>query len=287
MKILRQIYFCGVSGALGALVAWLVVGWTNPASWRHLWLSNAFVGGSLGGLITIALVCTRGWVQQWTYSRILRTVRNGFICGSIGGAVGLILGQVAFMWIGGEWLGRGVGWGMLGLLVGLGQSLGDPSVRRCAVGAGGGAAAGLFAGWIYEILTQLFLFQSVTAQLWASSFGLMAVGGILAAGIPFAEKLAARGVLVVLSGQRRGTEHLILDKLLVGRSESCQVVISDDGELEPEQLALEVCPEGIRVSNVGQWRSVLVKGETLPPGAAAVCPSGALIHAGKTGLRVL
>lgn len=287
MRIPRQIYFCGVSGALAGLLAWLLVGWTSAARWQNLWLSSAFVGAGTGGLIAVALACTRGCVEQWGYRRLWPMALACLGFGSAAGAAGLLLGQAVFLWIGGEWLGRGLGWVVLSLLIGLGQANGDASVRRCLVGGVGGFVAGLFSGLVYEGLTQVFLSHSGTAQVWASSIGLMFVGGLLAAGIPLAETLAARGVLVVLSGRRNGAEYPILDRLLVGASESCRVLIPDDPDLEPEQLTLQVCPGGIRIANVGRSRAVLVNDRNLPAGQDVSCPSGTMIRAGKTELRVL
>lgn len=287
MRIPRQIYFCGVSGALAGLLAWLLIGWTSAARWQNLWLSSAFVGAGAGGLIAVALACTRGCVEQWSLRRLWPAALTSLGLGSAAGAAGLLIGQGVFLWIGGEWLGRGLGWIAMSLLIGLGHSAGDASVRRRLVGGVGGFVAGLFSGLVYEGLTQVFLSHSGTAQVWASSIGLMAVGGFLAAGIPLAESLAARGVLVVLSGRRNGAEYPILDRLLVGASESCRVLIPDDPDLEPEQFALQACPGGIRITNVGRSRAVLVNGRNLPPGDAASCPSGTMIRAGKTELRVL
>lgn len=286
MKVSRQIYLCGVSGALGGLVAWLVIGWSNPASWRQLWLSTAFVGVSVGALITVALVLTRGFVEQWGRARWMHMGAKGLALGALGGGLGLLLGQAIFVWIQGSWVGRGMGWSLLGLLVGLGHSAGDPAPRRWAVGGAGGAVGGMFSGLIYEGLTQLFLSQSGTAQLWASSFGLMVVGAFLAGGIPLAEKLAARGILVILSGRRNGAEYIIVDRLVVGKSESCHVVIPDDPDLEPEQISFGICREGIRVTNAGRMHTVMVGSESLPPGAQTTCSSGAVLRVSQTALRV-
>jgi hypothetical protein len=287
MRIPLQIYFCGVSGALAGLLAWLLIGWTSAAHWQNLWLSSTFVGAGTGGLIAVALACTRGCVERWGHRRLWPAALVCLGFGTAAGATGLLIGQAVFLWVGGEWLGRGLGWIVLSLLIGLGQSAGDASIRRCLVGSVGGFVAGLFSGLVYEGLTQVFLSYSGTAQVWASSIGLMAVGGLLAAGIPLAETLAARGVLVVLSGQRNGAEYPILDRLLVGASESCRVLIPDDPDLEPEQLALQARAGGIQIANVGRSRAVLVNGGNLPPGNATSCPSGTMIRAGKTELRVL
>jgi hypothetical protein len=70
MRIPRQIYFCGVSGALAGLLAWLFIGWTSAARWQNLWLSSAVVGAGTGGLIAVALSFTRGCTEQWGKRRL-------------------------------------------------------------------------------------------------------------------------------------------------------------------------------------------------------------------------
>ncbi|GIW84090.1 MAG: hypothetical protein KatS3mg106_603 [Gemmataceae bacterium] len=287
MRLPRQIYYCGISGALAGLFAWLIIGWTRAAYWQNLWLSCAFVGAGTGGLIAIALAFTRGLVEHWSYCRLGPTAFASLGCGALVGAVGLLVGQALFLTVGGEWLGRIFGWVMLSLLIGLGYSLRNVSARRCLVSGVGGLVAGLFSGLIYEGLTQLFLTYSSTAQIWASSIGFMTVGGLLATGIPLAETLVARGVLIVLSGQRKGSEYVILDHLLLGCSESCRVLIPDDPEIEPEQILLQVDAKGIRITNVGRSCAITVNGVSLPPGETTLCQSGGIIRVGRTNLRLL
>jgi hypothetical protein len=176
---------------------------------------------------------------------------------------------------------------MLSLLIGLSQAGSDASLRRRMVGGAGGLVSGAVSGLVYEGMTQTFLSHSGTAQVWASSIGLMVIGSVLASGIPLAERLAARGVLIVLSGRRNGAEYTILDRLAAGASESCRVLIPDDPELEPEQLTLGVYSGEIQVTNVGHSRPVLVNSRSLSPGEVASCGTGTTIRAGKTELKVL
>ena len=287
MRISRQIYFCGVSGALAGLLAWLLIGWASAARWQNLWLSSAFVGVGTGGLIALALAFTRGRVEEWGRRRLWSAALTCLGLGSVAGGAGLMMGQAVFLWVGGEWLGRGLGWLLLSLLIGLSQAGRDASVRRRVVGGLGGLVSGAVSGLVYEGMTQAFLSHSGTAQVWASSIGLMVVGGVLACGIPLAETLAARGVLVVLSGRRNGAEYVILDHLVVGAGESCRVLIPDDPDLEPEQLTFGACSGGIQVANVGRSRPVLVNGRSLSPGDKITCTPGTTIRVGKTELRVL
>ena len=286
MRIARQIYYCCVSGVLAGLLAWLVIGTVDAARWTNLWLSNAFVGAGVGGSLVLALTITRGVVEKWSWPRLLD---NALVCTAIGmlaGIVGLYIGQAVFEVVRGGWAGRTASWISLSLLLGLAQAGKEGTLRRFAIGAAAGLLSGVVCGVAYEGLTQAFLATSDVAQRWASAIGLMVIGGLFAVGIPTAERLAARAVVVVRSGTRSGAEYALLDRLLVGASEECRVLIPDDPEVQPRHAELSIVQGAVRLRNLGTG-GVVVNGIPVAPGAEVLCPAGTSARVGRTELGVV
>lgn len=286
MRFARQVYFCGLSGMLGGLLAWLAIGALDASRWPNLWLSSAVQGGGLGALLVAALGLTRGVVERRPFRRVWRDVRSGVWVGLLGGACGLLIGQAVFLSARGGWSGRVAGWLSLSVLIGLAQAVGQASQRRLLVGCAAGLISGIGCGFAYEALTQMFLAQSDTAQLWASCVGFMVVGGLFATGIPTAEHLIATAVLVVRSGERIGGEFLLLDRLLIGSSEDCRVMLTGDPGIEPKHVLVEQASGIIRVTNHGQG-SIEVAGLRVDSGNSRECAPGAILKVGQTEMAIV
>jgi hypothetical protein len=286
MNISRQIYYCAVSGALAGLLAWLLVGSIGAARWSNLWLSVCVLGAGLGGPMLVSLTITRGQVERWTFKRIAQDTAPNMAIGMLAGITGLGIGQGVFLLIGGEWAGRVAGWTLLSLLLGLGQAMRDSSPKRIAVGASAGFAAGVACGLVYEALTQVFLADSDIAQMWASCLGLILVGATFAGCIPAAESLVSIAVVVIRSGCNSGLEYLLLDRLTVGSSEACRVMIPDDPAIEPEHVELTANAGIIEVHNRGQ-SPVILNGLAVEPASRSQCKPGSVLRIGSSDLRIV
>jgi hypothetical protein len=71
-------------------------------------------------------------------------------------------------------------------------------------------------------------------------------------------------------------------RLIVGRSEGCDVVLSHDSFLSGKHFELEYTPEGCRVRNLGT-NGIVVSGA---PTAEAILRDGDLLYAGQTAFQV-
>lgn len=286
MRFARQVYYCCLSGMLGGLLAWLVIGELDASRWPNLWLSSALQGGGLGAMLVAALGLTRGVVERRPFLRVWFDVRGGVWIGMIGGACGLLIGQFVFLMARGGWSGRVAGWLSLSVLIGLAQAIGQASQRRLLVGCVAGLISGAGCGLAYEALTQLFLAQSDTAQLWASCMGFMLVGGLFATGIPTMEHLASTAVLVVRSGARIGSEFVLLDRVLIGSGEECRVMLTGDPGIEPKHVLVECENGAIRVTNQGR-SSIAVEGQPLNAGCSRDCTRGDHLRIGQTEVAIV
>ena len=138
-----QIYYSAVFGALGGLLGWWVMGSFQTETWRVL-VSNPFVGAGVGLSIGGFVAASDGAMIKRVTRRALRDGLLGGLAGLLAGLVGLLLGGLAFTTIGGGLLARGLGWLLLGLLIGLGDYLVSHRPQRALYGALGGVAGGLF-----------------------------------------------------------------------------------------------------------------------------------------------
>jgi hypothetical protein len=226
-----QIYYNAVFGAIGGLVAWLLVGLLPTATW-NLWLAVAFIGAGAGLFIGGAVGMVEGAVVKRSAVQALLGLILGGVAGLLSGLVGLLIGQAAFLVSGGGFLGRALGWTALGLCLGAGQGVINRKPRRTFYGLLGGTLAGLVGGLVYEGVTQLFLQSSDTAQVFLGALGLTLIGaslgGITALSVELIERVAGRGMLIVHSGRRAGTEVSVTDVVTLGSYDGCDVYLPGD-----------------------------------------------------------
>jgi hypothetical protein len=223
-----QIYYNAVFGAIGGLIAWLVVGQLPTATW-NLWIATAVIGAGAGLFIGGAVGAVDGAVSKRSARRAISGALLGAVAGLISGVIGLLIGQGAFLLTNGGLLGRVLGWTALGLFLGIGEGVVERKVKRSAYGAIGGTLAGIIGGLIYEALTQAFLKQSGEAQVFLGALGLVLIGaslgGITALAAEFIARVIDKGVLVVKSGARAGNEARIVERARLGSYDGCEVYL--------------------------------------------------------------
>jgi hypothetical protein len=230
-------YYYAVFGAIGGLVGWQMSNVLGLSFSQNIFLSDMVVGALLGVCIGIPLGAAEGLV---TLSP-LRALRAGAIAGIVGlfaGAVGLPLGEAAFQVVGAGGFGRALGWGLLGLFLGLAESVTGGTQRW--KGALGGAIGGGLGGALLESL-----------RLWGEDLtsgkatGLMLLGAIIGALIAMIVILLSRAWLEVASGKLKGTTF-ILDKFLseggpsaiIGSSPLKSEIALPDPDIDPQHAML-------------------------------------------------
>jgi len=219
-----QIYYNAVFGAIGGLLAWLVVGMIPTGAW-DVHIANAFMGAGIGLFIGGALGVVEGLIIKRS---VLRTITGGFrgvIAGVVGGGFGLLFGGITFLLIQGGLIARMLGWMALGLFLGLGQGVLSFKFKRAFYGLIGGTLAGLVGGALYEVFTQAFLDQSADAQVYLSAAGLILIGMSLGSIIPLTIEIAREGLIVILTGRRANTEVSVIGDTLIGSSDACEVYV--------------------------------------------------------------
>jgi hypothetical protein len=168
-----QIYYNTIFGAIGGLLTWLVIGLIPTGAWP-VNIANAFVGAGIGVILGGILGFVDGALLKTSVRRAMTGAASTGAIGFFGGAAGLFLGGLIFVVLQGGLIPRMIGWMLLGLALGLGQSVISRQLKRISYSALGGTVAGLIGGLLYELFTHVFINQSGQAQVYLSALGLIA-----------------------------------------------------------------------------------------------------------------
>jgi hypothetical protein len=231
-------YFYAVLGAIGGLIGWKVsdlLGLSFVSD--NLYLSEAVVGALVGLCIGLFIGITEGLMTR----NAVQAAKSGLFSGLLGliaGAIGLPLSEFLFQTVGGGYLGRALGWGVFGLLIGLAEGV----VGKSQIWKGmlGGLIGGAIGGVLLEVVQSL-LKNPITGK----ASGLILLGACVGAFISLTEVLLSRAWLEVTSGKLKGTEF-ILDKFLhaggpsiaIGSSALKSEIVLPDPDMAPQHAML-------------------------------------------------
>jgi hypothetical protein len=231
-------------------------GWAAAAGWvlgRLVALGDSVGSTGLKGMfLGMAIALALGVVDAlWVYSLrqfwlILPRVLVCGVIGTVGGALGGVLGQILFDWqdLDGLLL---VGWMLTGLMVGLAvgsydwlrawvreEQLGWAG-RKLLRGAMGGAVGGLLGGLLDLKLAAVWagVFPNKDS-LWSPTLtGFIALGLCIGLLIGFAQVVLKAAWLKVEAGFRKGREVLLNKPILtIGRAEACDLGLFGDTTIE-------------------------------------------------------
>lgn len=279
-----QIYYTAVLGALGGLLGWWVIG---SFSLVHLsiWVAFPIVGAGLGLFIGGCVAATDGALIKRVPRRAIRDGFFGAVAGLVAGLVGLLLAEIIFLTMGAGFVGRILGWMLLGGFIGLSDMVVSRQRRRALFGAFGGLIGGALGGLLYEGLTQLFLAQSGLTQVVVGGVGLMLLGACIGALIPLARQVLSRGELRVLNGDQIGLVREVIDHTSIGRYDGCDIYLPDPAV---SWRHANICrtSQGFTMEIAEQSeQGVMVGNQQVNPGDVYVLRSGERIYLGETALE--
>jgi len=224
MELSREklVLFAG-AGLLGGVAGWAAA---EPlAAIGNVYLRALLLGTTVGIFIGVFIGAIEGLsvghrAQTW------QGVRLGALAGLVGGSLGPTLAEAAFGFLEGM-SGRVIGWGMFGLIAGLGVGWVGHSFARLRNGAIGGVLGGALGGALYQILTTLL------PQMAGRALALAFLGTAIGFCIGLVSEIFKRGWLMVIRSQsrnaREGKEYpLIKARTVVGRAEECDVGLFGD-----------------------------------------------------------
>ncbi|HZQ08539.1 MAG TPA: FHA domain-containing protein [Anaerolineae bacterium] len=234
-----RIYHNIVFGGFGGLAAYLLVGSlpdlvVNDLFWELLIgvVAGACIGGALGA---VDGALGRRWLV------IVLGIIQGAAFGAVGGIIGLAIGEGLFLLTQGGFLGRAIGWGVLGAIVGTSEGIANRAPRKISYGVIGGALGGLVGGALFEELTELALNASGNTQLaqdLAAGVGLVLVGACIGALIALVEIVAVGAYFKIVRGKQEGKDfNLVKPTMTIGRDDGNDIPLYD-AEIEKRGAAI-------------------------------------------------
>src|SRR3972149_7041355 len=230
-------YFYAILGALGGLFGWQVSDRLGLSFGSHLVLSEAVVGALIGLSIGLFIGLTEGLLTR----NLVQAAKSGLFSGLLGlvaGAIGLPLSEFLFQSVGAGLLGRALGWGVFGLLIGLAEGVVGKS--QAWKGMLGGLIGGALGGILLESVHN-WLSDPLTGK----AAGLVLLGACIGAFISLIAVLLSRAWLEVKSGKLKGTEFM-LDKFMskgfpsiaIGSSPLKSEIVLPDPDIAPQHAML-------------------------------------------------
>jgi hypothetical protein len=217
-------YYYALTGALGGLIAWYVLG--RFGAFYSVITRDIWAGACVGGIIG-AMLGGLGGIVERAPPKVLRGAAYSAAAGVIGGPLGLLLGEVVLWLFGGGIVGRAAGWLCLGLAVGVGDGMARNSTRQIIYGAIGGAIGGFTGGAAFEMLR-----GSLGNDLVSQALGMLILGGFIGGFIVTAQIVLRDAWLMVISGDREGLEFTVGgDEVMIGAGRGCDIVLPRDGQL--------------------------------------------------------
>jgi hypothetical protein len=268
-------YYYAVLGAIGGLVGWKISDLLGLSFVSNIYLSEAIVGALIGLSIGFFIGITEGALTR----NIVRAGKSGLTGGLLGlvaGAIGLPVSELLFQSVGAGWLGRMLGWGIFGLLIGLAE--GVVGKNQAWKGMLGGLVGGAIGGFLLES-THNWLKDPLIGKV----VGLVLLGASTGAFISLIVVLLAKAWLEVASGKLKGTEF-ILDKFMkqggpaiaIGSSALKSEIVFPDPDIAPQHAMLtndgnnfsikDMSMNGTFINNKRIVRSQLANGQRIRMG---------------------
>jgi hypothetical protein len=230
-------YYYALLGAIGGLVGWQVSDLLGLSFASNLYLSEMLVGALIGLSVGLFIGLTEGALTR----NPVHALRSGIFSGLLGlaaGAIGLPLSEFLFQSVGAGIVGRALGWGVFGLLIGLAEGM----VGRTQAWKGmlGGFIGGALGGVLLESVHN-WLQDPLTGK----AAGLVLLGACVGAFISLIAVLLSKAWLEVKSGKLKGTEFM-LDKFMskgfpsvaIGSSPLKSEIVLPDPDIAPQHAML-------------------------------------------------
>ncbi|OHD12406.1 MAG: hypothetical protein A2Y41_02410 [Spirochaetes bacterium GWB1_36_13] len=237
MSIAYRRLLLSLIGLFAGLAAWslaeIIVSY--QAAFSSFLIFSVVSGGIFGLLFGIFFGSAEGIINS-VKKKIIRGIITGSLVGLLGGALGFLTAQ-AVLFILGEYflqsqfsfnvfglpISRALGWGVLGIFIGLSEGIRAFDPRKIKIGILGGLIGGFLGGLLLEYM-RIFIPDMAVARL--AGFSLF--GLVLGFSYSIVESSLSYGILRVLNGRLKGKEFYINQrKMLLGTSIDTDIKLTD------------------------------------------------------------
>lgn len=278
-----------IAGLIGGFIAWMI---TEPLFGNEgnsqgivsMLVEMGIFGALIGGVIGCCLGAAEGVMSQ-VYEKALRAGSIGLGIGAAGGFFGGVFGQLVYGGLlssGGVsmatvMVARVIGWGVVGIFVGLGQGVGRGSGKRVVNGLVGGLVGGLVAGLLFDPIGMV-----VGGGLLSRMVGITILGAASGAAIGLVEEVRKEAWLSVVQGPLSGKQFILYEqRTRIGSSPKCEITLIKDIGILPEHVAIENQGSAYVLTTTNPQAQALVNGQ---PTTHARLQSGSVITLGATSL---
>jgi len=229
-----RIYYNIVFGGVGGLLAYLFVG-TLPNLIENNLFWELLIGAVAGTSIGAWLGAVDGAVGKRIGNLLIGMVRGGAL-GFFGGILGLAIGELLFWVTQGGFIGRAIGWGLVGAVVGTTEGIASRAPRKISYGVLGGTLGGLIGGGMFEGLTQAAIAfvagadQQLVAQMQsiAAALGLTFVGMSIGSLIALVEQVLVGAWVKVVRGKQEGKDfNIVKGVMTIGGDDGNDIPVYD------------------------------------------------------------
>lgn len=273
---LRQAYDLAMTGALGALFGLYL--YVECVEAESVYVRDALAGLLIGGSLGVFLNAY-GPLRDRAWIKLGRAVSLGAPAAALGGAFGLVAGELVIGALQGGLLGRACSWAVLGLGIGLGQGIADRSRQRLVFGLIGGGLGGFVGGFLFEWLRVAMGNRHDLGQ----AVGMVVLGAGLGLCLALVEQALRRAWVQVLSGRQEGRIYLLSRSISrIGLDERAEVGIFGDAHVSRRHAEIEMTAAGYVLHNLAGAGTTRVNGH-LVTGDRAL-RDGDRIELGRTSL---
>jgi len=251
---LRQAYDLALTGGLGALFGlYLYVEMVRAES---VYVRDALAGLLIGGSLGVFLNAYSP-LRDGAWLKLARAVAWGAPAAALGGALGLVAGEVVIGLLRGGLLGRALSWSVLGLGIGLGQGLADRSRERLVYGLIGGGLGGFAGGFLFELLRGALADHLDMSQ----ALGIVILGVGLGLCLALVEQVLRRAWVQVQNGRQEGHIYLLAHpRCRLGLDERAEIGIFGDPAVARRHAEIESTRRGYVLHQLAPQASTRING---------------------------
>jgi type III secretion system (T3SS) inner membrane Yop/YscD-like protein len=270
----RHAYDLALMGGLGALFGLFL--YVEMVQAESVYVRDAWAGLLIGGSLGVFLNAY-GPARDGAWLKMARAVTWGAPAAAIGGAVGLLAGEVVIGLLRGGLLGRALSWAVLGLGIGLGQGLADRSRERLVYGLIGGGLGGFAGGFLFEWLRSTLSDRAGVSQ----AVGIVLLGAGLGLCLALVEQVLRRAWVQVQSGRQEGRIYLLAHpRCRLGLDERAEIGIFGDPAVARRHAEIESTARGYVLHHLAAQGTTRINGGSV--GAERLLQDGDRIELGHT-----